>query len=235
MVVMPQEPKKKFHWKKVLVTILTIATLVWIFIGALYWYISSNNPEAAPALKQKTATQSAKIATPSAEPEESKSDETKNWKTFSGTGFSFKYPSGWVKVSDLDNSDKPGAESGEIWERVISFQKTSGKDVSGVININIANNPSGSSLENFVTARLDGFFVGKNVQEASDLDIDGKETLKLVYPASPQAYGLVSYVVAVDKKLYEFEYTVVTGVSGAVPKSEYETIFSTIDLAPSSS
>jgi len=230
MVAMPQEPKKKFHWKKILVTILTIATLVWIFIGALYWYISSNNPEAAPALKQKTATQSAKTATPSAEPEKDGSDETKNWKTFSDTGFSFKYPSGWVKVSDLDNSDKPGAESGEIWERVISFQKTSGKDVSGVININIANNPSGSSLENFVTTRLDGFFIGKDVQEASDLEIDGKETLKLVYPASPQAYELVSYVVAVDKKIYEFEYLVVTGISGAVPKSEYETIFSTVDF-----
>ena len=230
MVAMPQEPKKKFHWKKVLVTTLTVATLVWIFIGALYWYISSNIPEAASALKQKTATQSAKKATPSAQPKETQSDETKNWKTFSDTGFSFKYPSGWVKVSDLDNSDKSGAESGEIWERTISFQKTSGKDVSGVINVYIANNPSSSSTENFVGDHLDSFFIGKEVQTTSDLKIDNKETLKLIYSASPQAYGLVSYVTAADKKIYEFEYTVVTGMDSAVPTSEYETIFSTIEI-----
>jgi hypothetical protein len=230
MVAMPQEPKRKFHWKKVLVTTLTVVTLVWIFIGALYWYISSNNPEAAPALKQKTATGSVKKATPSAEPKESKDDATKNWKTFSIAELSFRYPSGWVKVGDLDNSDKSGAESGEIWERTISFQKTSGKDVSGVINIYIANNPSGSSTENFVNDRLDSLFIGKEAQATSDLKIDSKETLKLVYPASPQAYGLVSYVIGVDKKIYEFEYTVVTGMDSAVPKSEYETIFSTIEI-----
>ena len=232
MVAMPQEPKKKFNWKKVLVTTLTVATLVWIFIGALYWYISSNIPEAASALKQKTATQSAKKATPSAQPKETQSDETKGWKTFTHSAgkFSFRYPSGWVKVSDLDNSDKSGAESGEILERSISFQKTSGKDVSGVININIANNPSGSSTENFVGDRLDSLFIGKEVQATSDLKIDNKETLKLIYPASPQAYGLVSYVITGDKKIYEFEYTVVTGMDNAVSTSEYETIFSTIEI-----
>lgn len=230
MVLMPQEPKKKFNWKKVLLIIVIVAVIAGLFTAALYWYAASNTPGQSPDLTKKTtATSSAKkSATPSSELKKTEVDKTEGWQTFSSTEISFKYPSGWVKVNDLDNSSEADAKAGKIWEKMLGFQKTSGKDMSGAISVNTANNPSGLTLKNFVAAKQSTLFIGKEVQASSDLEIDGVETLKLVYPASPQAYGMVSYVVAFDKKIYEFEYTVVTGISNPVPASEYETILSTV-------
>lgn len=228
-----QAPPKRFNWKKVAVTTVTLAIIVGIAVAAIYWYINSNTSGETPSLTERpAATPSAEVATPSAETEEAEEDETAGWKTFShsASGVSFKYPDGWVKVSDLDNSGKTEAENGEIWESAIAFQKTSGVEMIGTFSINTANNPDGLSLEGYVNDHQDDFFIGKELQATSDLKIDNKETAKLIYPASPQAYGMVSYVVAVDTKVYEIGYTVVTGLEAAVPTAEYETIFSTINL-----
>ena len=89
---------KTTNWKKIGLTIVFIVVCVSIIAGIYWFFVLNKTSEDSdltgpiPKVTTKTATESAKEATSSAE-----KDGTVGWKTFTSTAFkySIKYPSNW--------------------------------------------------------------------------------------------------------------------------------------------
>lgn len=224
---MPENvPNPSINWKKVIITVVVIALLT-AFIAVLAWFYvehQTKNIENS-ASNSSSATGSNKEATKSATP----SASTSNWTLFSDTvgDFSFKYPSGWVKVDEYDNSKEAKAIAGEILARSITFEKSINNEMVGMFMIHVANNPSSLSLKEFYDSHP-VYFESETLQSKTDLTLGGKETYMTINYNQPQAYDEVSYIVAAaNKKVYIFIASRVTGVKNPVGMAEYKNIFST--------
>ena len=225
---MPEDsPAPIISWKKVDLTVVVIVFLTTIAALIAWFYVDNRVKNIENSASTSTSVAgSNKAATKSST--SSATVSTANWTTFSDTvgALSFKYTSGWVKVADLDNSSIAKAATGDIWLRAITFEKSVDKNMIGMIQLQVANNPNGLTVKEFYNTHQT-FFSGYVLQETSDLTIGGKATLKTTYDGV-QSYDQVGYVVANNQKVYLFNYSIVSDTKDTVTETEYKQIFSTI-------
>ena len=186
---------KSINWKRILIGAVIGAVLVGI-IGALVFYLyQSNQEETNPTTTPKTSTPSAKIATPSAE-----KDETVDWKIFvyKEGNYSISLPPNWTFTPGFLGSgslitDKTG--------------KINPADENHLtIEINISENiPAKSLREHLKTV---GGFDSQTVDNATNATVDSIDGLKLegILLSSDGKVATKTTVIAVPKgdKVYSF-------------------------------
>ncbi|OGY22975.1 MAG: hypothetical protein A2172_03520 [Candidatus Woykebacteria bacterium RBG_13_40_15] len=220
-------------WKKVILTVIPILLITTLIAVGIWFYVqfqTKTEDNTAATTNKLVATPSPKKTSTSSAKKTDELESTKNWTLYTDAigKFSLKYPVGWVKTNEYDNSNSQKSKTGEIWLRLVEFQKSSGKELLGMFMVNVANNPENLSLTNFYNSHQT-FFSGYLLQETSELTIDSKATLKITYDGV-QSYDQVGYVVASNQKVYLFNYLVITDTKNTVSSAEYEQIFSTVTL-----
>ncbi len=200
MPEIPTQPQttpegKPINWKNILIGAVIGGVLVGVGVLIFYLY-QSNSEETTPTTTPKTLTTSAKIATPSAE-----KDETADWNIYKDGSIVLKYPKSWGRYDSMSKpsfseEDPTSVSPGVIVPTVVTDDAPKlsvyGIDLTGLLNSKI-----GATWDSGA----------KHYEKLSNLLINGHKAVWIrqsLNPSIPASGPAIDHIyIQKDTKVYE--------------------------------
>ena len=224
---------KPHDWKKVGLTVLIIIVVTGLIIVA-YWFLVLNKTSEVsdltgpvPKVTTKTATESAKESTPSAE-----KDETADWKSYNSTqlGFSIKHPNEFPFVKE-QLSILGGQIPSVLFSNNSDFSSTDTK----ITTFSVSKGNFKATYDSISSLELNKAY-SRAVAEApdiveetrlADVSINNQTGIKRSYLPTNKGVGIINYILDVHIKKGS-DYYKISMTSGT--KENYEKNIKIFDL-----